>query len=47
MINFFAKLGFGAVALLLGYDCVRRYQKNHHDEIMAELQKRVEELKKD
>lgn len=35
------KIGFGAVGLLMGYDIIRRHQKNHHDEVMADNDNRV------
>lgn len=41
MFEKIVKIGFGAVSLLMGYDIVRRYQKNKHEEAMLENDNRV------
>ena len=41
MFEKIVKIGFGAVSLLMGYDIVRRHQKNKHEEAMLENDNRV------
>lgn len=41
MFEKIVKIGFGAVSLLMGYDIVRRYQKNKHEEAMLDNDNRV------
>lgn len=41
MFENIVKIGFGAVSLLMGYDIVRRHQKNKHEEAMLENDNRV------